>query len=185
MSSTGETKRKSRSQSRMSTTSRKSQANSSSSSKTKPNLPHAPSKSESDSTKSPPLHETTTSAGAEGIYQAEGIIGKRKYRGKVQFKVKWAGYPVEEATWEPYKNIAHCKEFIDRYEELEEEKRRIRRSKQRSSSKASSGAPTLSTLESQKPTQEAPEAIEETQATDSIAPQLESTKEFQSKIRAD
>lgn len=56
-------------------------------------------------------------AGTGEIYQAEGIIDRRKYKGKLQYRVKWQGYPVEEATWEPYENIAHCQEFIDDYNE--------------------------------------------------------------------
>lgn len=53
----------------------------------------------------------------DDIYEIEGIISKRNINGKVQYKVKWEGYPIEESTWEPIENLDNVKEFIDKYEE--------------------------------------------------------------------
>lgn len=46
----------------------------------------------------------------ETVYSVEKILGHRTVKGgKNEFLVKWASYPVEEATWEPEKN------FVDRH----------------------------------------------------------------------
>ncbi|KAI1294797.1 Chromobox -like protein 7 [Halotydeus destructor] len=39
------------------------------------------------------------------VFVVEKIIGKRVLEGRVEYRIKWAGYPVEEATWEPIANI--------------------------------------------------------------------------------
>lgn len=42
---------------------------------------------------------------SEGIFQAEKILKKRIRNGNPQYLVKWAGYPLKDATWEPPENI--------------------------------------------------------------------------------
>ena len=37
-------------------------------------------------------------------YEAEKILDSRLHRGKLQYLVKWKGYPNEENTWEPENN---------------------------------------------------------------------------------
>ena len=39
------------------------------------------------------------------IFAAERILKKRKRKGKMQYKVKWLGYPEDQSTWEPEENI--------------------------------------------------------------------------------
>ena len=39
------------------------------------------------------------------MFAAERILKKRKRKGKVQYLVKWVGYPESESTWEPIENI--------------------------------------------------------------------------------
>ena len=41
----------------------------------------------------------------QSIFAAERILKKRKRRGKMQYKVKWLGYPEDQSTWEPEDNI--------------------------------------------------------------------------------
>ena len=39
------------------------------------------------------------------VYAAEKILKKRQRNGKVQYLVKWAGFPVSQSTWEPEEHI--------------------------------------------------------------------------------
>ena len=41
----------------------------------------------------------------QSIFAAERILKKRKRKGKMQYKVKWLGYPENQSTWEPEENI--------------------------------------------------------------------------------
>ena len=50
-----------------------------------------------------------------GVYQVEKVIGKKKMHGKVHYRIKWKGYPVEESTWEP-RSSCHCKDMIKAFE---------------------------------------------------------------------
>jgi hypothetical protein len=42
-----------------------------------------------------------------GIFVVEAILGKRKYRGRWQYLVKWDGYDESENTWEPSSSLQH------------------------------------------------------------------------------
>ena len=55
----------------------------------------------------------------ESTYIIEDIIGKRKYKNKIQYKVKWKGYPRSEATWEDAEkmNKDNLGDYIERYED--------------------------------------------------------------------
>lgn len=46
------------------------------------------------------------------VYLVEKIIDKRKHKGKVQYKVKWEGYAVEQATWEPLEHLGNVKDMV-------------------------------------------------------------------------
>ena len=41
----------------------------------------------------------------QSILAAGRILKKRKRKGKMQYKVKWLGYPDDQSTWEPVENI--------------------------------------------------------------------------------
>lgn len=50
------------------------------------------------------------------FYSVEKIIDKRKYKGKIQYKVKWEGYSIDECTWEPLNHLENVKDLIEDYE---------------------------------------------------------------------
>ena len=51
----------------------------------------------------------------QSIFAAERIPKKRKRRGKMQYKVKWLGYPQDQSTLEPEDNILD-KRLIEHFE---------------------------------------------------------------------
>ena len=51
----------------------------------------------------------------QSIFAAERILKKRKRKGKMQYKVKWLGYPEDQSTWEPEENILD-KRLIEHFE---------------------------------------------------------------------
>ena len=51
----------------------------------------------------------------EPEYEAEKILNFTYVNGIMQYKVKWAGYGEEEATWEPYDHLENCQHLIDDY----------------------------------------------------------------------
>ena len=52
----------------------------------------------------------------EAEYEVELILDKRTFRGKPQYLVKWFGYPLYNATWEPMTNLQHCRGKIQEFE---------------------------------------------------------------------
>ncbi|CAI2375543.1 unnamed protein product [Moneuplotes crassus] len=51
-------------------------------------------------------------------YEAEEILDMRGNPGEIQYFVKWKGYGIEQATWEPEKNLNKAKELIEQYLKL-------------------------------------------------------------------
>src|ERR1700709_2193988 len=45
-------------------------------------------------------------------YEVEEILHSRKRRGRLQVLVRWKGYPLEEATWEPIENVKNAPDEI-------------------------------------------------------------------------
>lgn len=66
---------------------------------------------------------------AEGFYEIESVRKKRSRKGKVQYLIKWRGWPEAANTWEPFENLLSCSDVIDAFEE------RIRSGKHRSGRK--------------------------------------------------
>ena len=48
-------------------------------------------------------------------YEVEKIVNKRIRNGKVEYKIKWAGYSMDECTWEPLKNLENITKMIENY----------------------------------------------------------------------
>lgn len=68
-------------------------------------------------------------------YSVEAIRQKRRTRaGTYEYLIKWANYPEEDNTWEPLENLK-CPELIQKFNEAEADKRRLRKASQQPASK--------------------------------------------------
>ena len=52
----------------------------------------------------------------EDEWYVEKIIDKRTKKNRIEYLVKWEGYPEWESTWEPLSNLNHAKEAVAEYE---------------------------------------------------------------------
>jgi hypothetical protein len=52
----------------------------------------------------------------EKEYEVETILDKRIFRGKPQYLVKWTGYPLHDATWEPTNHLGNADRKIKEFE---------------------------------------------------------------------
>lgn len=50
---------------------------------------------------------------AEPAYIVEKILARKRVRQGYQYLVKWAGYPEDEATWEPRSSLKQLTAFQD------------------------------------------------------------------------
>eukprot|EP00831_Metopus_contortus_P019387 TRINITY_DN18397_c0_g1_i1.p1 TRINITY_DN18397_c0_g1~~TRINITY_DN18397_c0_g1_i1.p1 ORF type:complete len:238 (-),score=71.82 TRINITY_DN18397_c0_g1_i1:198-911(-) len=60
------------------------------------------------------------------FYEVEEILDKSVApNGKVKYKVKWEGFPEEQATWEPVENLSNVPFMIENYEGKLQKKRSL------------------------------------------------------------
>jgi hypothetical protein len=52
----------------------------------------------------------------EQEYEVETILDKRTIRGKQQYLVKWTGYPLHDATWEPAHHLKNAQQKVKEFE---------------------------------------------------------------------
>ena len=48
-------------------------------------------------------------------YNIEKILDRKYNGGRLEYKIKWEGYPMSESTWEPMKNLESAKEMVEEY----------------------------------------------------------------------
>ena len=61
------------------------------------------------------------------MYEIEKIVGKRVRNGRTEYCVKWKGYAMRDATWEPRANLKQdcpslIKEFDEKWEREQKQK---------------------------------------------------------------
>ena len=49
-------------------------------------------------------------------YEVDMILDKRIIHRKTQYLIKWTGYPLHDATWEPVENLANALEKLKEFE---------------------------------------------------------------------
>lgn len=49
----------------------------------------------------------------KGEYTVESILAVKTVKSKKMYLVKWSGYPIEEATWEPASNLNNAKMILE------------------------------------------------------------------------
>jgi hypothetical protein len=52
----------------------------------------------------------------EQEWEVERILERGRFNNLTYYLVKWVGYPVEEATWEPITNLDNCQHAIFQFE---------------------------------------------------------------------
>lgn len=54
----------------------------------------------------------------EEVYVPEAILGKKILNnGQIRYKVKWAGFGLDECTWVPIEQLYQCNHLIDNFEQ--------------------------------------------------------------------
>jgi transposase InsO family protein len=57
--------------------------------------------------------------GEEPEYEAEHVLDKRTRRRRVEYLIKWVGYPESESTWEPLSHLHHAMDIVRDFEALQ------------------------------------------------------------------
>lgn len=52
---------------------------------------------------------------ADNEYEIESILFDDTYMNKTMFLVKWKNYPMDQCTWEPYRNLTNCQDILELY----------------------------------------------------------------------
>ncbi|XP_076352585.1 uncharacterized protein LOC143247921 [Tachypleus tridentatus] len=71
------------------------------------------------------LLKTCEAVAFNRVYQVEKVLGKRFHEGKLEYLLKWKGYPNSENCWEPEENIL-SKNLIKEFEKQEAERKKGR-----------------------------------------------------------
>ena len=50
------------------------------------------------------------------LYLVEKILNRRIKNGKLEYKIKWIGYPMSESTWEPMRNLETAQNLVAEYD---------------------------------------------------------------------
>lgn len=53
----------------------------------------------------------------ETLFSVANILKKKIMNGKPYYYIEWEGYPLSEATWEPLKNLQHCIDLVNDFEQ--------------------------------------------------------------------
>ena len=56
--------------------------------------------------------------GDNDIYYVEKILDRRKVNDRLEYKIKWEGYPMNQSTWEPLENLRTAMELVEEYDKL-------------------------------------------------------------------
>jgi Chromo (CHRromatin Organisation MOdifier) domain len=54
----------------------------------------------------------------EEVYEVEQILKHRKCGRGYEYLIRWFGYLITEASWEPKSNLTSAKDILQEYQEL-------------------------------------------------------------------
>lgn len=57
----------------------------------------------------------TSETNTKAVFEVEKVIGKREYKGRIYFKLKWLN--CDDLTWEDQRNCGGCEKLIEAYEQ--------------------------------------------------------------------
>lgn len=66
--------------------------------------------------------ESSSSELLENEYYVEEVLDKKIEKGEVKYLIKWEGWPIESATWEPIENLDNIQNLIANFEKRKREK---------------------------------------------------------------
>ena len=52
----------------------------------------------------------------DNFYNIEKILKRRKIHNRLEYKIKWEGYPLSQSTWEPLENLVSAIEYVEEYD---------------------------------------------------------------------
>ena len=52
----------------------------------------------------------------DNIYYIEKILDRRRANNRLEYKIKWEGYPLNQCTWEPIENLQTAIELVEDYD---------------------------------------------------------------------
>jgi hypothetical protein len=58
----------------------------------------------------------------EDVYEVEDVIGHRRYRGRVEYKIRWKGFSDKDDTWEPHENLSDAMELVVQFTNRQKQK---------------------------------------------------------------
>jgi len=77
----------------------------------------------------PAVHEE----GEEPEWEVESVLDQRRRGQQLQYLVKWKGYPLEEASWEPESHLANARQAIQEFQRRSPQRTRRRSARSKDS----------------------------------------------------
>jgi chromobox protein 5 len=51
----------------------------------------------------------------EEEFEVESVVRYRRHRGKLQYLIKWLGWPLSESTWDNENDLNHCNSALKHF----------------------------------------------------------------------
>jgi chromobox protein 1 len=61
-------------------------------------------------------NEEDAASDDEAEFEVEAILNRRKRNNKLEYFVKWKGYPTSDNTWEPIEHLTNCADLVTTFD---------------------------------------------------------------------
>jgi hypothetical protein len=61
-------------------------------------------------------NEEDAASDDEAEFEVEAILNRRRRNNKLEYFVKWKGYPTSDNTWEPIEHLANCADLVTTFD---------------------------------------------------------------------